>query len=215
MELMGKILTPCPKKLAGHEVNSVRSRVVNLESLNPRMKCFNTALIQNAGKYFGDFEREYDLSDTFHQSSLKLNLNDRDVMEQIEELKNPAFIFGMTPDFTHHLENRFSWGSIEILFFVEKGKIVRSTIYSDSLAPEWIEYVKFTLKNVISTQSVDVDQRPCEVGQRPCEVDQRLYDAQKIVTQLRSHEKIIDGSLGLLPIHAEEFLQWLQKNLHL
>lgn len=41
--------------------------------------------------------------------------------------------FGQTPPFTHHMDERFSWGGVEVYLEVERGTIVQATIFSDML----------------------------------------------------------------------------------
>ncbi len=43
--------------------------------------------------------------------------------------------FGQTPPFTHHLDERFTWGGVEIFLDVEQGVIQQATIFSDMLDP--------------------------------------------------------------------------------
>lgn len=48
------------------------------------------------------------------------------------------WLFGYAPEFSVNHEERFSWGSVEILLNVEKNVITESKIYSDCLNPDYI-----------------------------------------------------------------------------
>src|SRR5699024_4729401 len=47
--------------------------------------------------------------------------------------------FGQAPAFSHLLDNRFKWGGVELHFDIERGTIIRSQIYTDSLDPAPLE----------------------------------------------------------------------------
>lgn len=47
--------------------------------------------------------------------------------------------FGQAPAFSHLLDNRFKWGGVELHFDIERGNVVRSQIYTDSLDPAPLE----------------------------------------------------------------------------
>ncbi len=62
-----------------------------------------------------------------------------------ETLKDWKWRFGETPKFTHTLEERFSWGGMEVHLDSHKGIITDCVIYSDSLHPEMIELLTASL----------------------------------------------------------------------
>ncbi len=47
--------------------------------------------------------------------------------------------FGQAPAFSHLLDERFSWGGVELHFDVEKGHITRAQVFTDSLNPAPLE----------------------------------------------------------------------------
>jgi len=55
--------------------------------------------------------------------------------------------FGQAPAFSHLLDERFSWGGVELHFDVEKGHITRAQVYTDSLNPAPLEALATRLQN--------------------------------------------------------------------
>lgn len=47
--------------------------------------------------------------------------------------------FGQAPAFSHLLDERFTWGGVELHFDVEKGCITRAQVFTDSLNPTPLE----------------------------------------------------------------------------
>ncbi|EHC63857.1 Lipoate-protein ligase A, partial [Salmonella enterica subsp. enterica serovar Mississippi str. A4-633] len=47
--------------------------------------------------------------------------------------------FGQAPAFSHLLDERFTWGGVELHFDVEKGVITRAQVFTDSLNPAPLE----------------------------------------------------------------------------
>ena len=56
--------------------------------------------------------------------------------------------FGKTPDFAHHMAERFDWGRMEVYIDTKAGKIEDIKIYSDSLVPEMVQSLMTDLKDV-------------------------------------------------------------------
>jgi hypothetical protein len=46
---------------------------------------------------------------------------------------------GQAPAFSHLLDERFTWGGVELHFDVEKGHITRTQVFTDSLNPAPLE----------------------------------------------------------------------------
>jgi lipoate-protein ligase A len=55
--------------------------------------------------------------------------------------------YGNTPPFTHSMDERFIWGSVEVCLNVLKGHITAAKIYTDSLAPRPFEQLAEKLNN--------------------------------------------------------------------
>lgn len=53
-------------------------------------------------------------------------------------LTSRDWLYDDIPEFSNNLEEKFSWGLIDIYFNVKRGIIVDGLIYSDCLYPEFI-----------------------------------------------------------------------------
>jgi len=148
-------LNPDPKKLQAKGITSVRSRVANLADLSPEIthqQICDSIISAFFALYGEQVEAEHispqalpDLPgfvDTFaRQSSWEWN-------------------FGQAPAFSHLLDNRFSWGGIELHFDVEKGHITRTQLFTDSLNPAPLEALAERLQGALYRS--DVLQQACE-----------------------------------------------------
>ncbi|WP_227318338.1 lipoate--protein ligase LplA [Cedecea davisae] len=141
---LANYLNPDPKKLQAKGITSVRGRVANLCDLKPGVthEQISDAIREAFFDHFGErVEAEYispealpDLpgfAETFaRQSSWEWN-------------------FGQAPAFSHLLDNRFSWGGVELHFDVEKGHITRTQMFTDSLNPAPLEALADRLKGCL------------------------------------------------------------------
>lgn len=127
---LANYLNPDPKKLAAKGITSVRSRVANLCELLPGIdhQQVSEALQEAFFHHYGARVEPEHISP-----------------EQMPDLPGFAEIFarqrswewnyGHAPAFSHLLEERFSWGGVELHFDVEKGVITRAQLFSDTLEP--------------------------------------------------------------------------------
>lgn len=141
---LANYLNPDPKKLQAKGITSVRGRVANLCDLKPGVthEQISDAISEAFFDHFGErVEAEHispealpDLpgfAETFaRQSSWEWN-------------------FGQAPAFSHLLDNRFSWGGVELHFDVEKGHITRTQVFTDSLNPAPLEALADRLKGCL------------------------------------------------------------------
>lgn len=124
-EKLSRYLTPSKAKLQGKGVDSVRSRVANLQTYAPELTVERmVSLLIEA------FQKIYDSS----PSPVVLS---REEMEEINKitvkLSDSNWIYGKhTPAFCT-LENRYSWGGICVELDVENGGITDCRVYTDSL----------------------------------------------------------------------------------
>ncbi len=137
---LANYLNPDKKKLQAKGITSVRGRVTNLSELLPGVTHAQicTAVENAFFDHFGERVAPEIISpdavpdlpgfaETFaRQSSWEWN-------------------FGQAPAFSHLLDERFSWGGVEIHFDVEKGVIVRAQVFTDSLNPTPLEALAASL----------------------------------------------------------------------
>lgn len=141
---LANYLNPDPKKLQAKGITSVRGRVANLCDLKPGVthEQISDAIREAFFDHFGERVEAEDISpealpdlpgfaETFaRQSSWEWN-------------------FGQAPAFSHLLDNRFSWGGVELHFDVEKGHITRTQMFTDSLNPAPLEALADRLKGCL------------------------------------------------------------------
>lgn len=140
---LGNYLNPNKKKLEAKGVSSVRARVANLVEFNTQITHENLcdAIIKEFFKYY--------------QSECPIEHLDHEYLKSIPEL-NEYYLklsdwnwrFGKTPEFSHHLEERLSWGLMDLHLEVKNGKIEDCQLFSDALYPDLINKIKENLKGV-------------------------------------------------------------------
>ena len=146
MDNMQRYLNPNKLKLISKGVDSVRSRVLNLNEKYPHLtKDIVYDAIEKAFlKFHGVNEGEYDK--VYIEDE---NNNKEDKIKELFNYYNSwEWKFGESPEFTNSLVHKFDWGLVDLSLLVEKGKIQESTVYSDCLNIEFIDNLNKTLKEL-------------------------------------------------------------------
>lgn len=134
MSRLADYLNPDPKKLQAKGISSVRSRVMNLNTLLPdihhEMVC--DAMIQSYKAYY---QTEIELE--VISPEMSANLPDFDV--KFGKQSSWEWNFGGTPQFTHEINERFPWGGVDIYLNVEHGVIKQAQLFTDALDPKPVE----------------------------------------------------------------------------
>ena len=123
---LGNYLTPDPKKISSKGIASVRSRVCNLSEGIPDLtvKTARKAVIR-------EFEREYG-----YFAEWSFCAKEKEELAQYHSRHaSDAWRLGQTPKFDLEWKERFPWGSLQLLFSFEKGKIAKVEAYSDAMDP--------------------------------------------------------------------------------
>lgn len=125
MEKLGKYLMPSPAKLQAKGVDSVRSRVVNLKEIAPKL---TVERMKNA--MAAAFSKVYGLQ----AEPLPVEFLDADRIDALR-LRNASWEWNYGKAFPGDLfcEGRFPWGGIQLHFQVEKGKVAASEVFSDAM----------------------------------------------------------------------------------
>lgn len=148
-ENMQKYLNVSLLKLNSKNVESVRSRVINLKDLDDsiNVKVLKRALIDS-------------LSDVYGIDPLPLreeNL-DEDILKAIQdEFASDKWKYGSNKTLPESVEKRFDWGIVKIEYELENGYIKDMIVYSDTLYPENIENIAELFKNKKISQLQDSD----------------------------------------------------------
>ncbi|CAG9319658.1 unnamed protein product [Blepharisma stoltei] len=124
-----RYLNPNKAKLLSKGINSVSSRVMNLAEVDPTInhERFITAIRKS-------FLKEYPNAENTEVTEMP-----EDVEAKAQAYLNWDWRYGVSPVFTHQLENYFSWGLIDLQFNVVKGVVEGCKIFSDCLYPDYID----------------------------------------------------------------------------
>lgn len=126
---MSRFLNPSKAKLQSKGVDSVRSRVVNLSSLCPEITVdtMKQAMFTAFSKVYGSpcvplcAER----------------LEQTAIQDGRERFSSERWKYGPKIPFTNRLEQRFSWGEVNLDLHVNEGMITKALLSSDSMEADW------------------------------------------------------------------------------
>lgn len=131
---LANYLNPDIKKLQVKGITSVRGRVTNLKELLPNIT--HQQICDAVTKSF--FEHYGEQAEAEHISPDALP-DLPNFVDTFARQSSWEWNFGQAPAFTHSLDERFTWGGVELHFDVEKGHITRAQIFTDSLNPAPLE----------------------------------------------------------------------------
>lgn len=125
MEKLSRYLTPPKAKLQAKGVQSVRSRVVNLNELAPGLNCeiLKEKLKAAFSEVYG-LPCEELLLDSKAQMQIK---------KDAEMFGSWQWLYGQRLPFSLSCEDRFAWGHIRLELQVESGRIKQAAVYSDAM----------------------------------------------------------------------------------
>lgn len=125
MEKLSRYLTPSKAKLEAKGVQSVRSRVVNLQTLVPSLTCEKMALAMEEA-----FAKVYG----FTPNNLTLSTEAQaQIAEYEKELSSWDWLYGTRLPCSFSCQERFDWGSLELQLQVKSGEISGVQVYSDAM----------------------------------------------------------------------------------
>ncbi|MDV7103619.1 lipoate--protein ligase [Vibrio sp. TH_r3] len=141
---LGDYLNPDEKKLKAKGITSVKSRVINLDTVKPDI---NHSQVCEA--IMAAYLEHYQASVEIEHISPEHFYDLPGFEEKFASQSSWDWNFGQTPPFTHKIDERFTWGGVEILLDVKKGTIEQANIFSDMLDPYPMEQLA---EQLISTQ---------------------------------------------------------------
>lgn len=167
VEEMERYLSVPADKLKAKGVASVRSRVINLSTLNSSVT--PEGMISALREAFGEV---YQLE--VCQGDLP---SDNDVADIRAEFESAEWKYGRTPEFSHELHSRYLWGGITLGLVVRDGVIADLNITSDALDTEFIDKLGRLLLGV-PYSSTDICRaimtlKPTEMAEDVCEMIKR------------------------------------------
>lgn len=152
---LANYLNPDPKKLQAKGITSVRARVANLTDISPEIT-HQQICASIISAFFALYGEQVETEHISPQALPDLP----GFMETFARQSSWEWNFGQAPAFSHLLDNRFSWGGIELHFDVEKGHITRTQLFTDSLNPAPLEVLAQRLQGVLYRS--DLLQQECE-----------------------------------------------------
>ncbi len=126
---MSRFLNPSKAKLQSKGVDSVRSRVVNLSSLNPDI---TVDTLKQA--MFHAFSRVYGLP---AMTLCQERLDPEAIAQGRARFASDRWKYGQKIPFTNRLEERFPWGEVSLDLHVNEGIITEALLSSDSMEADW------------------------------------------------------------------------------
>ena len=155
---LGKYLNPSKAKLQSKGVESVVSRVMNLQELNPDIDhdsfcdAVETAFIRKYG------------ATAINKKTLTIEELEKipKIMSIYNQSEDWQWRFGDTPDFSNSLEKKFDWALVDVQFNVEKGIIVKGQCFSDCLVPPYIDAINEFLASGTIPYSVNGIKQLCD-----------------------------------------------------
>ncbi|GAU76609.1 lipoate--protein ligase [Fusibacter sp. 3D3] len=135
MTKLGRYLNVSLKKLKAKGVESVKSRVINLKDLNPKLTIPMTIdAISDA------FEREYGKCEEITMVS-EITASKK-ALERYRHYASWDWRFGKTPKFDVTFDEKFTWGEVVLNFALKDALIEETTVYSDAMSTQFIEQLQ-------------------------------------------------------------------------
>lgn len=133
---LSRYLTVPAKKLQSKGVASVRSRVTNLQDMNPAVsvQTLNDAMADAFCQAYCK-DPEWEIT---HMSDAAVRHLDR-LRVLNEHYASWSWRYGESLQLDIVVDHRFDWGSFQIGFLVEKGFVRQTKIYSDALDSDYID----------------------------------------------------------------------------
>ncbi|MFO8064882.1 MAG: lipoate--protein ligase [Spirochaetia bacterium] len=130
-------LNPAKKKLVSKGIDSVKSRVANMTEFNEELHhdALTETLIRTFLEHYGEQAEVEHLTRDALSEIPSLN-------EHFQELKDWNWRFGRSPDFSHHMNERFDWGEMDVHLNTSRGHVSEVQIFSDTLHPEMVDYLE-------------------------------------------------------------------------
>jgi len=152
---LANYLNPDQKKLQAKGITSVRGRVANLVDLLPGVTHEQICdAIREA--FFAHYGERVDAEVISPDKTPDLP----NFAETFARQSSWEWNFGQAPAFSHLLDERFTWGGVELHFDVEKGHISRTQVFTDSLNPAPLEALAARLQGCL--YRADMLQQACD-----------------------------------------------------
>lgn len=158
--LMGNYLTVSKEKLKSKGVESVKSRVVNLEEYVPELKVsqMEEALVRAFGDVYGGAAEiigkaleDGAVSGAEHVAPEPYDMRRIDSGElekRQERFGSWEWLYGRKIPFQYEVSRKFSWGEVQIQLEVSEGVIRRAVVWTDAMDVGFSPYAEKRLEGV-------------------------------------------------------------------
>lgn len=136
MDKLGKYLKPSKEKMQSKGINSVKSRVCNLNEFLP-----NLSVEAMRERLKDSFEEIYAPANII---KLK-DIDEKCIKKYYDRFSSWDWRIGETMNFDVEMETRFSWGNIELKMQLHRAKIAAIKVYSDSMDADISERIETAL----------------------------------------------------------------------
>jgi lipoate---protein ligase len=138
---LARYLTVPAGKLQARGVASVKSRVINLRELKPSL---TVSVIAQAME--DAFLQSYAGNNQIVQVTSADYLDDPQLQDLYSHFASWSWRYGQSIKFDARIDQRFTWGHLDIGLIIDNGLIQQATIYSDALDSDFIETLTLQLK---------------------------------------------------------------------
>jgi len=126
-----------PRKLQAKGAKSVRSRVCNLSEFVPGLNC--AAMLQALCSAFSEEYGAYDVIKDLDETALA---------PYLEKQRSEEWRLGKTPRFDLEIENRFTWGNVQLLLTLRQSRVDELSVYSDAIDADLAQEIHTRLLGV-------------------------------------------------------------------
>ena len=140
LEKAEQYLSPSPAKLKSKGVASVRSRIINLKDLAPKMTCKSLS---------DDMVRAFEKVYRLHSRQLQIDELDLNAIELLRQRNSSQeWLYGRDLPLNFSCSDRFSWGEINLKLGVNRGKIETVRVWTDSMDWQLAKVLEQALTNL-------------------------------------------------------------------
>ena len=174
MANLSKYLNVSHAKLQSKGVASVRSRVINLKELAPKMtiESLQNALIEAYGEVYRGTPAQ--LPDG--------RIDKVQVDKATEKFASWEWRLGRKLPFTVEYSNRFGWGDLTLQFCIEGGIVRDAIAYSDGMETDFIKAIGDAIKGIVFS-STEINKKINELSKTESVNDEMLTDITKFVCE--------------------------------
>ncbi len=135
-----RYLSPSKAKLKAKGVESVRSRVINLRELAPEITCKSLS---------EDMVRAFEKVFELQPRQLRIEELDQNAIERLRQRNaSKEWLYGRDLPMNFSCSDRFTWGELVLDLQIERGRINKVRVYTDSMDWQFATILEQALTNI-------------------------------------------------------------------